>query len=111
MTNNNLDPFFYHLWKCGVDSFKKLERRQIHGCWPHDDEEDEINEIEDVILVEVGEALIETNYCNGTFEVVNIFLKKSVLYVVKEVVFMLLDNAVFSVFVKTVIKIKVILIY
>ena len=40
-TNNNLDPFLYHLGKRGVDSFKMLERSQIHSCWPHDDQEDE----------------------------------------------------------------------
>ena len=39
------------------------------------------------------------------------FLIKNVLYAMKENVFMLLDNVVFSVFVKTVIKKEVILIY
>ena len=58
-TNINLDPLLYHLGKCGVDSFKKLERSQIHSCWPHDDEEDENLEIEDDFLVEEGEDLIE----------------------------------------------------
>ena len=38
------------------------------------------------------------------------FLIKNVLYVMKEIVFMLLDNVVISVFVKTDIKIQVILI-
>ena len=40
-TNNSLDPSLYHLGICGVDSFKQLERSQIHSCRPHDDEEDE----------------------------------------------------------------------
>ena len=31
-TNNNLDPYNYHLDKCGVDSFKKLsECNRIHS--------------------------------------------------------------------------------
>ena len=29
-TNDSLDPFVYHLGKCGVFSFKTLERSQIH---------------------------------------------------------------------------------
>ena len=36
-TNNNLDPFIYHLRKCGVVSFKKLEHSQIYSCYPHND--------------------------------------------------------------------------
>ena len=30
----SLDPFDYHLEKCGTESFKKLERSLIHTCWP-----------------------------------------------------------------------------
>ena len=33
-TNNSLDPYDYHLEKCGTDSFKKLERNLIHTFWP-----------------------------------------------------------------------------
>ena len=40
-----------------------------------------------------------------------IMIEESVLYVMKEIVFMHLDNAVIIVFVKTVVKIKVIIIY
>ena len=81
-TNNNLDPFLYHLGKCGLDSFKKLERSQIHCCWPHDDEEDQDVElvVEGDVLVEEDEGLIETNYCNGNYEVVKIFNRKGVIY-------------------------------
>ena len=32
-TNGSLDPFDYHLEKCGVDSFKKLEHSLIDTCW------------------------------------------------------------------------------
>ena len=39
------------------------------------------------------------------------FLFKRVSNIMKEIVFMLLDNVVFSVFVKTALKIEVILIY
>ena len=62
-TNNNLDPFLYHLGKCSVDSFKRLERSQIHSCWPHDVEEGEnvdvVEEDEDHVLVEEDIDLIE----------------------------------------------------
>ena len=30
----SLNPFAYHINKCGIDSFKKLERSLIHSCWP-----------------------------------------------------------------------------
>ena len=33
-TNATLDPFDYHLEKCGEDSFEKREHRLIHTCWP-----------------------------------------------------------------------------
>ena len=51
-TNDNLDSFIYHLTKCGVDSFKTLERSQIHTFYRHieEDEEDE-----DDVLVEENE--------------------------------------------------------
>ena len=31
--NNSLDPYEYHVEKCGKDAFKKLEHTQIHTCW------------------------------------------------------------------------------
>ena len=37
-TNKKLFPFLFHLAKCGEDSFKKLERSQIHSF----DEVDEV---------------------------------------------------------------------
>ena len=33
-TNNSLDPYDYHVEKCGEDALKKLEHIQIHTCWP-----------------------------------------------------------------------------
>ena len=62
-TNKNLEPFLYHLGKCSVDSFKKLERSQNHSCWPHNVEEgknvDVAEEGEDDVLVEEDIGLIE----------------------------------------------------
>ena len=42
-TNTSLDPYDYHLEKCGIDSFKKLEHNLIHTYWPGhgENEEDE----------------------------------------------------------------------
>ena len=75
-TNNNLDSFLHHLGKCGVYSFQKLKRSQIHSFWPLDDEDDENVETELDILVEEGEDLIVTSFCNGTIEVVKNFQGK-----------------------------------
>ena len=75
-TNDNLDPFLYHLGKRGVDSFRKLERSQIHTFYPHDEEGEED---EDDRLVEEDEDLIETIYCNVNNEIVKIFNQKCVI--------------------------------
>ena len=60
-TNNSLDPYVYHLVKCGKDSFKKLERSLIHTFWP-DVEEDIENEDDDSFEEDVVEEIdfIET---------------------------------------------------
>ena len=73
-TNNSLDPYVYHLVKCGKDSFKKLERSLIHTFWP-DVEEDDLVE-EDVVE---KNDLIEIQYHNGNNEVVKIFNQKCVI--------------------------------
>ena len=79
-TNNNLDPFLYHLGESDVDSFKTLERSPIHICWPHDDDEDEnvvlVVENEDDVLVEHA---IETKYYNENNKVVKIFEQNCVI--------------------------------
>ena len=68
-TNGSLDPFDYHLKKCGIDSFKILERNLIHTFWPgHGEDEDEEDEF-----------LIEPNSFNGNNEVVKIFDQKCVI--------------------------------
>ena len=57
-TNTSLDPYDYHLEKCGIDSFKKLERNLIHTfCFGHgEDIENEENEDN------IQKILIYTNY-------------------------------------------------
>ena len=68
-TNNSLDPFDYHVEKCGADSFKKLECSPIHTYWP-DREEDDDDVVEEDVF-EQEEILIETPpYLNGDNEVV-----------------------------------------
>ena len=77
-TNNSLEPFDYHVEKCGADSFKKLECSLIDTYWP-DREEDDGNVIEEDVF-EQGENLIETPpYLNGDNEVVKIFNEKCVI--------------------------------
>ena len=75
----SLDPYDYHVEKCCVDSFKKLEHSLIHTCWPRDDDDEEDIEGEDDVLVEDGEVLVETQYLNGSIEVVKIFKEKCVI--------------------------------
>ena len=105
-TNNSLDPYDYHLGKCYVDSFKTLERSQILSCYFDDEDENVEEEENDILIVEDEE--VERNYYNGYNEVLKILIK-SVLYVMKEIVFMHLDNVVISVFATNVIKIRVIM--
>ena len=33
-TNDSLDLYDYHVEKCGIDAFKKLENELIHTSWP-----------------------------------------------------------------------------
>ena len=75
-TNDSFDPYDYHLEKCGIDSFKKLERNPIHSFWPgHGEDIDD--EDGDVDLVE--EDIVETQYFNGNNKVVKIFNQKCVI--------------------------------
>ena len=78
--NDSLDPFAYHLGKCGVDCFKTLEHAQTHTCWPrYDDEEDTEGEDDVLFEEEEDEVLVETIYCNGKNGVVKIFNQKWVM--------------------------------
>ena len=63
-TNTSLDPYEYHLEKCGIDSFKKLERNLIHTFLPDHGENIENDLVE--------EDIVEAQYFNGTNEVVKI---------------------------------------
>ena len=75
------DPIAYHIEKCGLDAFKKLEHSPIHTFWPghgeDDENEDDISDVEDEVQ-EVGD-LIETQYLNGNNEVIEIFNQKCVI--------------------------------
>ena len=72
-TNDSSDPFDYRLEKCGIDSFKKLECSQFHTFYPHDEDDDLVEENEE------DEDLIETNFTIGNNEVVKIFKEKCVM--------------------------------
>ena len=86
-----MDPYDYHLEKCGIDSFRKLERSLIHTCWPGHGEdienEDEVDDVVDEDVVEENEDLIETQYFNGNNEVVKIFNQKCVICYERESVY------------------------
>ena len=82
-TSGSLDPFDYHLEKCGLDSFKKLDHSLIHTCWPgHGEDEDDISDEKNAVAEgenEEYEDLIEARYLNGNNEVVKIFNQKCVI--------------------------------
>ena len=78
-TNTSLDPYDYHLEKCGIDSFKNLERNLIHSFWSghgedieSDDEENEDNFQEDVNIHEL-------EYTDGDNKIVKVFNQKCVI--------------------------------
>ena len=78
-TINSLDPYDYHVEKCGKDAFEKLEHTQIHSCWPGvgeaiEDEDDDLVEEK-----EENDDLIATIYTNGNNEMVKIFNQECVI--------------------------------
>ena len=83
-TNAGLDPYDYHLEKCGIDSFKNLERNLIHTFWPGYGEDTENEDGEDDL---VEEDIVETQYFNGNNEVVKIFNQKCVICYERESVY------------------------
>ena len=51
-SRSSLDPYDYHIGRCGVDSFKKLDHSLIHTLWPdHGEDQDQNENIEDEILI------------------------------------------------------------
>ena len=77
-TNDSLDPFDYHVEKCGIDSFKKLKHSLIHTFWfGHGEDQDQNGNLEDEVEEDVN--LIEPSYTNGNIEVVKIFNQKCVI--------------------------------
>ena len=73
-TNTSLDPYDYHLEKCGIESFKKLERILIHSFWSGHGED--IENVDDDL---VEEDVVETQYFNGNNEVVKTFNQRCVI--------------------------------
>ena len=77
-TNNSLDPYDYHLEKCGIDSFKRLECSLIHTLYPGhgediEDEDDLFEENEEDINIH------ELQYTNGNNKIVKVFNQKCVI--------------------------------
>ena len=107
-TNNSLDLFDYHLEKCGVYSFKKLEHTQIHNFYQHIEKD---VEDEDDLLVEEDDDLIETIFCNGTMKVVKIFNRKCVICYEKDSVYAFRQCGHQCICKQCFKKIKVVLIY
>ena len=76
-TNDSLDPFDYHVEKCGIDSFKKLNPSLIHTFWTghggdiENENDDLIEENEDNIQEDVN--IHELEYTNGDNKIVKVF--------------------------------------
>ena len=71
-TNDSLEPFDYHLAKCGEGAFETMECNQIHTCFPDE-------EVEEDDCGGGQESLFKPDYCNGNNEMVKIFNQKCVL--------------------------------
>ena len=74
VTNNSLDPYEYHLEKCGIDSFKKLEQCLIHSFWPG---HGAYIENDDIIQEDIN--IHEIEYTHGDNEIVKVFNQKCVI--------------------------------
>ena len=79
-----MDPYDYHIGRCRIDSFKKLDHSLIHTLWPDHGENIE-KESDDNDLVE--EDIVEAQYFNGNNEVVKIFNQKCVICYERESVY------------------------
>ena len=77
-SHSSLDPYDYHLEKCGIDSFKKLERSLIHSFWPGHG--GDIENEEDINIHEI-------EYTHGDNEIVKVFNQKCVICLERESVF------------------------
>ena len=82
-TNTSLDPYDYHLQKCGIGAFLTMEAYRIHSSWPDMncglivpvEDEDESDEEDDVDNADIQKL----EYKNGNNEVVKIFNQKCVI--------------------------------
>ena len=108
-TNSSLDPFDYHLGKC-VHSSKPLEHTEKHICWHSFEEDEKMKRMKMMFWMVRMKISLKQIIVMGKMKWLK-FLIKNVFYVTKEIVFMLLDKVVISLFAINVIKIKVILIH
>ena len=79
-TNTSLDPYDYHVERCGIDAFKKIENELIHTCWlGQAEDEGDILDIEDEVEEDENEELIETQDHNGNNEMFKLFNQECVI--------------------------------
>ena len=112
-SNDSLDPYDYHLSKNGKNCFKKLlECNRTHSNWLSMEcgDMDEIFEEDIEEDVEQDVNIRELKYTDGSNEVVKIFVQKFVICLERDSDFYL-NSVNISVFVRNVIKIKVLLSY
>ena len=85
-TNDGVDPYDYHLAKCGEGAFETMECNQIHRFHPNEEAEEDVVE-EDFWIAhreiefwaEEQKILNKPAYCKGNNEMVMIFNRKCVI--------------------------------
>ena len=51
-SRSSLDPYDYHIGRCGADSFKKLDHSLIHTLWPdHGEDRDQNENIDEILII------------------------------------------------------------
>ena len=84
-SNNNLDPYEFHLEKCGINCFKELEHSLIHTFWSGHGEDVESDDENDDLIEEGGDIIQEDiniheiAYTRGGNKIVKIFNQKCVI--------------------------------
>ena len=85
-TNDSLDPFDYHLGKCGENASKTIENIQIHSFYPYEEHEED-DEEEDIWRahgksndwVQKYRNSDKPAYCHGNKQTVKVFNQKCVI--------------------------------
>ena len=82
-TDDSLDPYDYHLTKCGEDDITTMECNQIHTYHPDEEVEEKVLDAWD----REPEAFFKPDFCNGKNEMMKILNQKCVVCFERESVY------------------------